>query len=145
MTRISIAILALLFAGCQTSASAGWPHDYLDQQAAKRSHVEHYKHRHHKPKVIYRTIVKPAATSRCMAPLTREGDQYATQTGAKAEADKAWMQAARWLYGESHMDLHYAESIAYACGRSSVGSVAGQTFMRCEVTARPCRAPKIGE
>ena len=147
MTRILIAIIALLFAGCQTSASAGWPHDAFDtyHAPAPRTPVHVHKHR---PRVIYRNVKKPAlaaSTSRCAAPLTREGDQYATQTGAMGEADKAWMQAVRWKWGEHLMDISHAENVSHSCGRSSIGSVAGQTFHRCEVTATPCRAPKVGE
>ena len=77
--------------------------------------------------------------------MTREGDQYATVNGAKEEADKAWMQAARWKLGEIYMDISHAESVGYSCGRSSVGSVAGNVFYRCEVTAKPCRAPRVGD
>lgn len=76
--------------------------------------------------------------SRCRAPLAVVGDQYATIEGAKQEADKAWMQTARWAHGERFMDRANAEDATYECGRSSIGSVVGQTFSRCRLIARPC-------
>lgn len=145
MARIAIAILALTFAGCQ--AHAGWPHSSFDTYHSAPAPRKPAYRPAPKPRVIKKVTPKPApvVSSRCASPLTREGDQYATVTGAKAEADKAWMQAARWMHGEIYMDLHYAEGVTYACGRSSVGSVAGQVFYRCEITARPCKATKVGE
>lgn len=77
--------------------------------------------------------------TRCKAALAVVGDQYASEGGARGEADKAWMQTARWQHGERFMARENAESVAYECGRSSVGSVAGQVFYRCRISARPCR------
>lgn len=142
MIRTAIAILALLFAGCQ--AQAGWPHDAFDtyHSPAPRKMVRH----HHKPRVIYRTAPKVDAPRCASDAVTREGDQYATEEGAKEEAKKAWRQAVRWKFGEQMMDPDNAlGGKNFSCSRSSVGSVAGQTFIRCELTARPCRAPKVGE
>lgn len=81
----------------------------------------------------------------CKAPLAVVGDQYATVDGAKQEADKSWMQTARWQHGERFMDRDNADEASYECGRSSVGSVAGQTFTRCRLIARPCRPDRSKE
>ena len=59
--------------------------------------------------------------------------------GAQQEADKAWMQTARWQWGERYMAREHADDATYECGRSSVGSVVGQVFYRCRLTAKPCR------
>lgn len=77
---------------------------------------------------------------RCKAPLAIVGDQYASESGAQEEAKKAWMQTARWQAGERYMSVDNARDVSFECGRSSVGSVAGQVFYRCRITARPCRA-----
>jgi hypothetical protein len=79
---------------------------------------------------------------KCENKLSVVGDQYASEQGAQQEADKAWMQTARWAYGERFMSRDHAKDSEYECGRSSVGSVVGQVFYRCRLTARPCSAPK---
>lgn len=76
----------------------------------------------------------------CKPFLAKVGDQYATEAGAREEANKAWMQEARWTYGERYMSRENADDVSYECGRSSVGSVVGQVFYRCRIMARPCRA-----
>lgn len=82
----------------------------------------------------------PVQAPHCERKIAIVGDQYASEAGAKAEAEKAWMQSVRFYFGERYMDIAFADEIAYACARSSVGSVVGQTFHRCEVSAKPCRA-----
>lgn len=78
----------------------------------------------------------------CQPKLSVVGDQYASEQGAQEEANKAWMQTSRWAYGERYMARDHAIEATYECGRSSVGSVVGQVFYRCRLTARPCSAPK---
>ena len=84
---------------------------------------------------------KPDTT--CVGPVTVIGDQYATESGAKSEAEKSWMATVRFSHGERFMDPAHAKNVAYACNRSSVGSLVGQTFIRCEITALACKAPKV--
>ncbi len=76
---------------------------------------------------------------KCRPQLAVVGDQYASESGAQGEADKAWMQTARWQWGERYMAREHANDATYECGRSSVGSVIGQVFYRCRLTAKPCR------
>ena len=71
------------------------------------------------------------------------GDQGLSTALAQGQADKAWQQDIRFYLGERFMDIKNAEGVRYECSRSSVGETLGQTFHRCEVSARPCRAPKI--
>ena len=75
----------------------------------------------------------------CKGFLTAVGDQYVTEQGAKAEADKQFSATVRWTHGERYLDRSNAEDVTYECGRSSIGSVAGQIFHRCRIRARPCR------
>ena len=79
------------------------------------------------------------AEDKCRPNLAVVGDQYASESGAQAEADKAWKQTARWQWGERYMAREHADDATYECGRSSVGSVVGQVFYRCRLTAKPCR------
>ena len=71
------------------------------------------------------------------------GNQHLTVNGAKAEADKAWIQSIRFYYGEVFMSLENAKEVRYTCSRSSVGETLGQTFNRCEIEARPCKAESV--
>ena len=79
---------------------------------------------------------------RCRDVMRTVGNQHLSVSGAKAEADKAWIQMVRFHLGEAHMTLENARDVTYTCSRSSVGETLGQTFSRCEVSARPCRAQK---
>lgn len=79
------------------------------------------------------------SADKCRPDLAVVGDQYASESGAQGEADKAWMQTARWQWGERYMARENAVDATYECGRSSVGSVVGQVFYRCRLTAKPCR------
>ena len=80
----------------------------------------------------------------CKGFLAVVGDQYASEAGAQGEADKSWMQTARWQFGERYMSRDHATDASYECGRSSVGSVVGQVFYRCRLKARPCRPTETG-
>ena len=61
----------------------------------------------------------------CQPKLSVVGDQYASESGAQEEANKAWMKTSRWAYGERYMARDHAIEATYECGRSSVGSVGG--------------------
>jgi hypothetical protein len=91
---------------------------------------------------VIRVAPPVVAADKCQPMLAAVGDQYATEQGAQQEADKAWMQTARWQYGERYMSRENADNASYECGRSSVGSVVGQVFYRCRLTANPCRPEK---
>lgn len=71
------------------------------------------------------------------------GDQRPTEDGAKEQADKAWMQEVRFRYGERYMLTGQARDMRYACSRSSIGELVGQTMQRCEIIAQPCPAEVI--
>lgn len=71
------------------------------------------------------------------------GDQRTTEDAAKEQADKAWMQEVRFRYGERYMLTTQARERRYACSRSSIGELVGQTMQRCEIIAQPCPAEVI--
>ena len=98
--------------------------------------------RHERQHVRRARVIRTApviAEDKCRPQLAVVGDQYASESGAQGEADKAWMQTARWQWGERYMAREHANDATYECGRSSVGSVVGQVFYRCRLTAKPCR------
>jgi Ni/Co efflux regulator RcnB len=117
-----------------------------DDHPGLRRYVRHERHRH--TRKIWRHHDhghRPHHEGRhCQPTIAVVGDQYATEEGAKQESDKAWMQTARWQFGERYMSRENADDATYECGRSSVGSVAGQVFFRCRLKARPCKPEPQG-
>jgi hypothetical protein len=71
------------------------------------------------------------------------GDQGLSVALAQGQADKSWAADVRFHLGERYMDISNAEDIKYECSRSSVGETLGQTFHRCQISARPCKAPRV--
>ena len=105
-----------------------------------RSYVKRRVVRPHKPKPepVHERPQRDFITI-CLPAIRVVGSQWVTEAGAEDSAKKAWMEKARWLYGESAMDLASAKDYARCCSRSSIGEVAGQMQHRCEVEATPCR------
>jgi hypothetical protein len=84
---------------------------------------------------------EPEPKKNCLTPVRVVGSQWATEAGAEESAQKAWAEAVRFNFGEAYMDLTNAIAYSSRCGRSSIGEVVGQTLIRCEVDAAPCRPP----
>jgi len=145
----------------QWPSDVNWPYEvYWHKQGGanhghvrvpRRHHVERPRHhsrtshRHHhprrEPEVAGWLRTEPAyPTHRCHPPIRTVGDQDVSDDGAKAAAKKAWVQEARWRYGEKSMSLDIAQGLQMACARSSIGTVLGQNFVRCEIQAMPCEA-----
>lgn len=137
-------LVALILAATAIVASAQNAPVYPSYRPAYTWNVHHWREVGHRRrnKVIRRETYREreeAAHGRCRPHLAVVGDQYASEDGAKEESRKAWRQTARWAWGERYMVVENAEDIFYECGRSSVGSVVGQVFYRCRISARPCR------
>lgn len=110
--------------------------DYSNWRPRYRPPVYGWRQRH-QPYV-------PHEHDKSCKPLIRVvGDQRPTEEGAKEQADKAWMQEVRFRYGERYMLTTQAKDRRYACSRSSIGELVGQTMLRCEVIAQPCPAEVI--
>jgi hypothetical protein len=75
----------------------------------------------------------------CRGPVRGLGTQWIGTEGAMDAAKKDWAERVRYDLGESYLDLGNAQDFEARCGRTSIGSVAGQVMMRCEVIARPCK------
>jgi len=69
------------------------------------------------------------------------GDARPTEAAAKDDAEAAFMRATRFKYGESWMSVENARGYAIRCARASITEIVGATMHRCEIKARPCRAP----
>jgi hypothetical protein len=75
----------------------------------------------------------------CSGKVRGVGSQWLTEDGALEKAKDDWRARVRYDLGESYLDLSNAEDFEKRCGRTSIGEVAGQTFTRCEIIARPCK------
>ena len=154
---IRIAVLALVLMASPAFAD-DWQQAFFGHSSAYRNPDEHRRHyRHHTPpRVIYRKpevrswvqrehiapeLAHPVAT--CFRQVRTVGDQAITVEGAKTEAIKAWSQMVRHDSGERAMDFEVARDSTFACVRSSIGSVGGAVFHRCELIARPCTATHV--
>jgi hypothetical protein len=80
---------------------------------------------------------------RCRDTRRVVGDQGLSVALAQGQADKSWAADVRFHLGERYMDVTNAEDIRYECSRSSVGETLGQTFHRCQISAKPCKARKV--
>lgn len=81
----------------------------------------------------------------CLDRVRVVGSQWIGQDGAEDSARKAFMEEVRWRFGEGFMDIDHARDYERRCSRSSVGEAVGQTFIRCEISARPCRPPMVSK
>lgn len=79
--------------------------------------------------------------AKCLGRVRGLGTQWIGTQGAMDAAKKDWMERVRYDHGESYIDLTNAQDLESRCGRTSIGEVAGQVTYRCEIVARPCRAP----
>ena len=157
-----LALMALLVAS--PVLADDWQRAFFDHSSTYHNHSEHvrrYRERHvprevrewarrREPEVrswVQRERIevpqKHVPSSVCYNMTRTVGDQAVTVEGAKGEAIKAWSQMTRHDFGEKAMDFEVARDATFACVRSSIGSLAGAVFHRCEVIARPCTAPHM--
>ena len=78
---------------------------------------------------------------KCVDKVRGLGTQWIGTKGALEAAKKDWMERVRYDHGESYVDMTNAKDFESRCGRVSIGEVAGQVTYRCEIVARPCKAP----
>ena len=77
----------------------------------------------------------------CKDVLTVIGDARPSEEMARDDAEKTFMRAARFRFGESWMSVENARDYAIRCSRASIAEVVGQVMHRCELMAKPCRPP----
>lgn len=89
---------------------------------------------------------------RCERTMEGRGAEANTSEGALRLANRAWQAGVRAELGERFMELKHAGEYKWSCFRSSTNeSVAGRALewaagavrVRCQVWARPCRAPVL--
>lgn len=80
----------------------------------------------------------------CLDRVRGLGTQWVGTKGALDAAKKDWMERVRYDHGESFVDMTNAGDVESRCGRVSIGEVVGQVLYRCEIIARPCKAPMTG-
>src|SRR3990170_9140788 len=129
--RLIMIILAAAFAAGPVPVSAFEASD--DAPKVKR----------HKGTRVKAFVKRVEDDRRCLDVQRGVGTQWVTMDGAEDAAKKDWMETVRYDFGEKFMSIDHAQDYRHACSRSSVGNVAGQVFFRCEVKARPCRAPMV--
>ena len=153
LTGVVFVLATSSMTGCATAQSRWQAEAHQDtvgaqarqQRRLMRQHeraAEQRRERREERQIRRARVIRTApviAEDKCRPQLAVVGDQYASEGGAQGEADKAWMQTARWQWGERYMAREHANDATYECGRSSVGSVVGQVFYRCRLTAKPCR------
>lgn len=145
ITRSIALIVCCAFAFTAPAAATEHWFDGHAFHKVKRGTYKHRKVRRHKPRPKPAVVEKRDEYAwRCLPPMQGIGTQWPTRSGALEAAEKDWMETVRWKFGERYMDINHA--VGYRretdpeCSRSSVGEVVGQTQMRCEIWARPCRA-----
>jgi len=149
MLRNATLALALLFAlpSCAEGLSWDWAIG-TGNPSARHHRSYHQRHQRYRPKVMaYEKRSKEADRDRddragkCVGKVRGLGTQWIGTEGALNAAKKDWMERVRYDHGESYIDMTNAQDFVSRCGRVSIGEVAGQVTYRCEIVARPCKAP----
>lgn len=108
---------------------------------AVRTRPKRHVKKKRKPEV--RAYVKREDDDRvvCKDVVTVIGDARPSESQARDDAESVFMRSVRYRYGESWMDPRNARDYASRCARASITEIVGQTMVRCELRAKPCRAP----
>ncbi|MGE3064170.1 MAG: hypothetical protein AB7K67_01170 [Hyphomicrobiaceae bacterium] len=93
------------------------------------------------------TLVEQVATKKRRPPpgpdacaresVSETGAQRPTINLARASAERNWRQKVRFKHGELYIDVANAKDVTWRCSKSSIAI----GLKRCELIARPCRAP----
>ena len=104
-------------------------------------HVRRHRHVEHGETIVrlYRSM--DDREFHCGGQVRGLGTQWIGTEGAMDAAKKDWMERVRYDLGESFLDLTNAKDFISRCGRTSIGEAMGQVMYRCEIVARPCKAP----
>jgi hypothetical protein len=130
---------------CNTFTGECWLEHDGRRAAPRKVHRKRHKHRHRrKRRAEVRGYVQRETDSdgvKCKDTLTVIGDARPSEDGARDDAEKAFMRAARFRHGESWMSIENARDYAVRCSRASITEIVGQVMHRCELKAKPCRPP----
>jgi hypothetical protein len=148
---IKYVAFALAIVVALPACASDWDWDMRSgSPTANRGRVAYYHRKHHpRPRVMAyeRRSVERAERQdedgggKCVEKVRGLGTQWIGTKGALDAAKKDWMERVRYDHGESFVDMTNAKDFESRCGRVSIGEVAGQVTYRCEIVARPCKAP----
>ena len=148
---IKYVAFALAIVVALPACASDWDWDMRSgSPTAHRGRVAYYHRKHHpRPRVMAyeRRSVERAERQdedgggKCVEKVRGLGTQWIGTKGALDAAKKDWMERVRYDHGESFVDMTNAKDFESRCGRVSIGEVAGQVTYRCEIVARPCKAP----
>lgn len=108
--------------------------------------------RHHRPTVYS----NGASDTYCHRLIEATGDQAQSKDSAENLALRTWQGRVRFHFGEKYLSFENARDKKITCSPSSVADTVGGkiqdkllgiSHFRCELSARPCRAParKLGK
>lgn len=157
MIRIIVALT--IFSMMASFPAAAQPDDWPKSiwKKAKKDRAKARKKKRIRTSRIKTGSIKKRAglqPQQCVTAVSVVGDQAASTSGAKSQAEKAWQQQVRFLNGELYSDPRYAGAISFRCVDSSIRNFANRAtevvginsqLKRCSMTAVPCRAPKVFE
>lgn len=131
---------------CNTFTKECWweRNGHVVKRPVRRTYHKRKRHQAHKHTPQVRAYVKREDDEdrvKCYGIVRVVGSQGITVEQAEDSARKAWAERVRWAIGEAAMSIDASQDYAKRCSRSSIGEALGQTFVRCEVQARPCRPP----
>jgi hypothetical protein len=150
MLRYVAFALAMALAVPAVAGDWDWDLGSGSPTARHRARVYYYHHHRFRPKVAayekrseesHRDRDRDEDGVKCVDKVRGLGTQWIGTQGALDAAKKDWMERVRYDHGESYLDLTNARDFTSRCGRVSIGEVAGQVTYRCEIWARPCKAP----
>lgn len=148
---LALIALALLMPFPASAQFGEWPSrafgEYEYERPSRRYRPEHTRQRHIRE-------VQRRDWDGCLELQRDIGDEQPREGEAKYAASHRWAARVRFHYGEKFTDLNNARDVRYTCIRSSVyerpdsddddegkGRTSLRPLYRCEVAARPCRAP----
>jgi hypothetical protein len=153
---VLLALIALLAANARSEPYRG---DYIDeeQRANRRALLAHNcfwygthcrgwrpraQQRHAQPSIDSDVV--------CHRLTEATGEQAQSKEAAEERALRAWQGRVRFHFGERFIAFDNARDARIACSPSSVADTVGGkiqdkllgiSHFRCEISARPCRAP----
>ena len=155
------AALSVLIVGA-APAQERYRGDYIDAEhranrKALRSHncywygidcpgQRRWRH-YHRPAVVYSN---GESDNYCHRLIEATGEQAQSKDNAEERALRAWQGRVRFHFGEKYLSFENARDKKITCSPSSVADTVGGkiqdkllgiSHFRCELSARPCRAP----
>lgn len=151
-------LLACTMPACAYDERAVQPHwpDTLPRAQATPKRTPQVRgwvrHQPHKPVVRREAVARHdhPEVGNCKGPLDALGNDIRGIDDATTAARRAWMERARWRYGERFMEINYARDTHIQCSRTEAPLTDGKVgkalddrthLSRCEIIATPCAAP----